>query len=104
MSEIPDEQAKRVREIMAKPYLRAVQPDDAAWFGQIIEFPGCFSAGDTAEEAIRNLDGVMESWLLSTIAQGQTIPEPLEDGEWRLARNILHAFGRSARGRSILSQ
>lgn len=86
---------ERVRDIMARPYLRAIQPDDGSWFGQVLELPGCFALGNTPEEAISNLSEVMESWLLSSIEQGQDVPDPFEAESGSVGRAIRRAMGRS---------
>lgn len=66
------------KSILRKPYMRVIVPEeDGSFFGTILEFPGCFAAGDTAIETLTMLEEVAESWLLSTIALGQLVPEPL---------------------------
>lgn len=80
---------------LAKPYGRVVfREDDGSYRGEIIEFPGCIAIGDTAAEALAHLEGVAESWLASTIARGQRVPEPIETGSYsgklvvRLTRSL----------------
>jgi predicted RNase H-like HicB family nuclease len=66
-------------EYLKRPYGRIVVPEtDGTFRGEIIEFPGCLATGDTAAEALTNLERVAESWLEATIARGQPIPEPME--------------------------
>lgn len=61
------------------PYGRHVVPEsDGTFRAEIIEFPGCIAVGDTAAEALGNLENVAASWLEATIARGQHIPEPTE--------------------------
>ncbi|MEP6774964.1 MAG: toxin-antitoxin system HicB family antitoxin, partial [Chloroflexota bacterium] len=43
---------------------------------QFLEFPGCFAEGNTADEAIHNLEAAAESWIEVSLAKGQEIPEP----------------------------
>src|SRR5829696_5728241 len=70
-------------ELLKKPYGRVVFPEaDGTFRSEIIEFPGCFAAGDTAGEALANLEHVAESWLEAMIARGQLIPEPIENAEF----------------------
>ena len=40
------------------------------------DLPGCFSAGDTLDEAISNAKEAIELWMESVIEDGQSIPEP----------------------------
>jgi len=62
------------------PYGRVVVPEaDGTFRGEIIEFPGCIATGDTAAEALANLEDVAASWLEATLAKGQRVPEPIEN-------------------------
>jgi predicted RNase H-like HicB family nuclease len=68
-------------EYLNRPYGRVVIPEsDGTFRAEIIEFPGCIAVGDTAAEALANLEGVAESWLEATLAKGQRISEPMENG------------------------
>ena len=40
------------------------------------DLPGCFSAGDTLDEAIDNAAEAIELWLETVIDDGGAIPEP----------------------------
>jgi predicted RNase H-like HicB family nuclease len=67
-------------EYLKMPYGRVVVPEEDGTFrGEIIEFPGCIAVGDTAAEALANLEDVAESWLEATLARGQHVPEPIEN-------------------------
>jgi predicted RNase H-like HicB family nuclease len=69
----------RVKAIMRRPYTLVLVPEDDGGFSAMVaECRGCFAQGDDAEEAARNLVSAWESWLLATIAQGQTVPEPFD--------------------------
>jgi len=71
-------EADEVAKYMAKPYSRVLVPDPAGgYFAEVLELPGCFTQGDTPEEAVRNLEEAMSGWLLSALDAGQVIPEPL---------------------------
>jgi predicted RNase H-like HicB family nuclease len=60
------------------PYRRVVVPEsDGTFRAEIIEFPGCIAVGDTAGEALANLERVADSWLQVTIAKGLRVPEPI---------------------------
>jgi antitoxin HicB len=66
-------------ELLKKPYARLVLPDtDGTFTAEIVEFPGCISVGDTAVEALANLEKVAVDWIAATVEQGQDIPEPME--------------------------
>jgi predicted RNase H-like HicB family nuclease len=67
-----------VAEILGKPYTRRLTPEAGGGFSATIqEFPGCVAEGDTAAEAIANLDKAAESWLLVSMAHGREIREPI---------------------------
>lgn len=56
----------------------AIEPGDAKHaFGVVVpDLPGCFSAGDTIEEAIANAKEAIELWLEAAIDEGMPVPEP----------------------------
>jgi predicted RNase H-like HicB family nuclease len=58
-------------------YPIAIEPgDDGRAFGVVVpDLPGCFSAGDTLEEAIDNAGEAIELWLETAIDDGVPIPE-----------------------------
>ena len=70
-----------VAEYLKQPYARCVMPEsDGTYRGEIIEFPGCFAVGQTAEEALANLEVAAESWLEAVTARGQRVPDPIDTG------------------------
>ncbi len=76
------------KEILKRPYSRALVPDpDGRFTAQILEFENCVAYGNTQEEALRNLEEVATDWILASIEQGQTIPEPSDN---RNLRRMLH--------------
>jgi len=69
-------------EYLKRPYARIVQPeDDGSFRAEILEFSGCFALGDTASDALQNLENIAESWILGVLAKNERVPEPLEDKE-----------------------
>jgi antitoxin HicB len=65
---------------LKRPYGRTVVPEpDGTFRAEIIEFPGCIATGDTAPEALANLEDVASSWLEATIEKGQRVPDPIDD-------------------------
>src|SRR5688572_2283555 len=68
---------KNIKEILKKPYSRVLIPDeDGTFTTEILEFSGCISQGDTANEAIENLEKTAASWIEAALSQGIEIPEP----------------------------
>ena len=58
-------------------YPIAIEPGDADHaFGVVVpDLPGCFSAGDTLDEAIDNAREAIELWLETVIDDGGAVPE-----------------------------
>ena len=59
-------------------YPIAIEPGhDKYAFGVVVpDLPGCFSAGDTMNEAIVNAREAIALWLETVIEDGGTVPEP----------------------------
>jgi predicted RNase H-like HicB family nuclease len=69
--------AKNPEDYLKEPYSRILIPEEEGGFSaEILEFPGCFSGGDTLEEAMCNLDEAAKSWIEASLELGQEIPEP----------------------------
>src|SRR3990170_6247666 len=69
--------SSRVSQYLRRPYARLIIPDDLGRYAaQILEFPGCFSEGDSPEEAYHNLQEAAKNWLESALAQDLPIPPP----------------------------
>jgi predicted RNase H-like HicB family nuclease len=56
----------------------AIEPGDAATaFGVVVpDLPGCFSAGDTLDEAIAGAEEAAAAWVDATIDAGGAVPVP----------------------------
>ena len=51
--------------------------DETHAFGVVVpDLPGCFSAGDTLDEAIDNAKEAIELWLETVIDDNGAVPEP----------------------------
>lgn len=60
-------------------YVRRLQPDPSGGYTATIhEFPGCIAEGDTAEEALANLESTAQSWILSAEANGYPVAPPVD--------------------------
>lgn len=60
-------------------YVRRLTPDPSGGFTATIhEFPGCIAEGDTAEEALRNLEETAASWMRSATANGYPVQAPVD--------------------------
>ncbi len=88
-------------EILRRPYSRLLVPDEAGGFSaQLMEFPGCFAEGETADEAIANLESAALSWVEAAQAQGMVIPPPTGGQEDASGRFVLR-LPRSMHQRAI---
>jgi len=51
-------------------------PDDGIYVVTVPELPGCMSHGATYEEAVRQGQDAIDSWVAASRAEGLPIPEP----------------------------
>lgn len=66
-----------IRALLDRPYHRVITGEPVeGYLGEVPELPGCYTAGETAEEALRNLDEAMAVWFESALAHGDPIPAP----------------------------
>lgn len=68
---------KTPKEYLKEPYKISLFRDDdtGTYAAEIEEFEGCFSQGDTADEATANVLEAAENWIEATLAQGKPIPQ-----------------------------
>ena len=59
-------------------YPIAIEPgtDTTAWGVVVPDRPGCFSAGDTLEDAMIQAEDAITGWIEAAIDAGQDIPAP----------------------------
>lgn len=51
-------------------------PEDEGFIAVAPDLPGCSAFGDTATEALREMEDAMQSWLQACQAMGRPLPEP----------------------------
>ncbi len=74
---------RQIKQILSRPYARILIPDDdGTYTAEILEFPGCYGEGDTAGDAINDLEQAAASWIEAALKQGQEIPAPLDSCEY----------------------
>jgi predicted RNase H-like HicB family nuclease len=72
-----------LEEYLSQPYSRLLVPEkEGGYSAEILEFPGCFSQGETAEEAVKNLEDAARNWIAAALEQGLKIPEPTGDHDY----------------------
>ena len=50
--------------------------DDQSFIAEVPELPGCATDGQTYEEAIRNIQTIIDEWIETAKEIGRSIPEP----------------------------
>jgi len=82
---------------MAFQYPAIIEPgDDTTAYGvEVVDLPGCYSAGDTLDEAIEPAREAAAAWIAAALDSGQSIPAPSQPAEvqepgWILAAIDLH--------------
>jgi predicted RNase H-like HicB family nuclease len=61
---------------MRYPVLIEPKTDNSDYGVMVVDFPGCFSAGDTLDEALTNAEESAAAWIDATIEDGDAIPPP----------------------------
>ena len=51
-------------------------PVDAAFVAEVPELPGCAADGATHQEALNNVEVIIQEWLETARELGRPIPEP----------------------------
>ncbi|MEM7554760.1 MAG: type II toxin-antitoxin system HicB family antitoxin [Cyanobacteria bacterium P01_A01_bin.84] len=50
--------------------------EDEAFIAEVPELPGCFTDGESYQEALKNVEIVMEEWIETAQELGRIIPAP----------------------------
>ena len=50
--------------------------DDNAFIAEVPELPGCAADGQTYQEALSNVEAVIEEWIETAKELGRPVPEP----------------------------
>ena len=50
--------------------------EDNAFVAEVPELPGCMADGKTYQEAVTNVEVIVEEWIQSAKELGRPIPEP----------------------------
>ena len=66
-------------------YVIAIEPgsDTIAWGVSVPDLPGCFSAGDTLDEAVANAQEAIALHVQTTLEDGEPLPEPQTLAHWQ---------------------
>ena len=68
-------------------YPIAIEPgDETQAFGLVVpDLPGCFSAGDTLDEALSNAEEAVVAWIDAMLDREEAIPQPSPIDSLRVA-------------------
>jgi predicted RNase H-like HicB family nuclease len=78
-----DHREETIKSYLKKPYRRVLIPvEEGGFSAEVLEFPGCLAIGETAAEALANLEEVAEDWLRAALEQGYEIPAPSENDSY----------------------
>ncbi|NET09058.1 MAG: type II toxin-antitoxin system HicB family antitoxin [Symploca sp. SIO2B6] len=50
--------------------------DDQAFIVEVPELPGCMADGETYQEAVQNVEVIIQEWIETAQELGRPIPEP----------------------------
>ncbi len=50
--------------------------EDEAFIAEVPDLPGCAADGETYQEALQNLEIIMQEWIETANALGRPIPQP----------------------------
>lgn len=50
--------------------------EDQAFIAEVPELPGCAADGATYQEALVNVQGIIDEWIETALELGRAIPEP----------------------------
>ena len=52
--------------------------EDRAFIAEVPELPGCAADGESYQEALQNVEVIMQEWIETAKELGREIPEPKE--------------------------
>jgi predicted RNase H-like HicB family nuclease len=50
--------------------------EDQAFIAEVLELPGCAADGETYQEALQNVEVIIQEWIETAKDLGRSIPEP----------------------------
>jgi predicted RNase H-like HicB family nuclease len=52
--------------------------EDQAFIAEVRDLPGCAADGETYQEALQNIEIIMQEWIETAQELGRKIPEPTQ--------------------------
>ena len=50
--------------------------EDQCFVAEVPELPGCMADGTSYREAVKNVEAIIEEWIVTATGLGRHIPEP----------------------------
>ncbi|MCF8026247.1 MAG: type II toxin-antitoxin system HicB family antitoxin [Desulfobacteraceae bacterium] len=50
--------------------------EDNAYIAEVPELPGCMADGNTYQEALKNVEQIIDEWIETATQLGRPIPQP----------------------------
>ncbi|MFZ4876816.1 toxin-antitoxin system HicB family antitoxin [Janthinobacterium sp. Mn2066] len=76
---IIDSLIAQAQKILQDNYSRRLIPEEEGGYSaSIMEFPGLVAEGDSADEALQNLNLAAESWIVAHLANGESVRPPVD--------------------------
>lgn len=50
--------------------------EDNAFIAEVPELPGCMADGKTYQEALENVEQIIDEWIETAIKLGRSLPQP----------------------------
>lgn len=50
--------------------------EDNSFIAEVPELPGCMADGNTYQQALKNVENIIEEWIETAKELGRAIPEP----------------------------
>ncbi|MEZ4503199.1 MAG: toxin-antitoxin system HicB family antitoxin [Dehalococcoidia bacterium] len=96
----------QIERAMRLPYVRIIEADEDGYSARVLEFPGCFSSGESAAEAAIELEDAMRVWMESELEAGHVIPEPIDAGSYsgKLTLRLTPSLHRELATRAAVEQ
>lgn len=69
-------QVRRQQRMMKYEVIIYWSQEDGAFLAEVPELPGCMADGATYEEALENVQTIVQEWIETARESGRTVPEP----------------------------
>lgn len=82
MAKIKNSYRDKVEYYANLPYTIIIEREDNHFAARVIELPDLIMTGDTAEEAVAELEAVKKEWIAVYLELGNKMPQPLRSRKY----------------------